>query len=565
MSGFSGVIILKQELEKKLENFKFPAKTQSHFERRGVSSGKGYSIQWYSNNKFTDDKYLNQEDTLLVGFDGIRLDGEMFKNGQSKDEFIASIKATKGSFSALYFDTNSKELLLFADQTSSRQIFYFCNDSFFAFSSSIFLLVDILKHFDVSLNLSEPASYMMLSLGYLLEDYTLVSEIKKVKAGHYTTLSNNIVHQHIYHNFYKETIYTKLTDDLLKELDVRFKHSIKLEYEKDIQSNYNHLATLSGGLDSRLNVMLANEYGYKDITAVTFSEGFKSDELTARRISSDLALKHIVLLLNNGFQLYDIETPLLLNNCSVYYFGAAQTLAAARRINFEHYGLFHNGGLAESSKGGYLNAPNHLAPALQKHYAVSDQYFHKIGDTLIKSILDAYPNDEMFVTYNRGFNAIHNGSWMTMPFTDSVYSYMDTDFADLAYAIDPKLRYRGKMTVEWIKQKHPSLARYPWQYGINPTNNERRIFMAKVMNKLKRYVYKNNDVPVPFDEWYKKDINLRTFIENQYKNSLAWGFLPNQLKKDVEDLFNQGNVTEKLLCVSFLKSIEMLFIEQTND
>jgi len=564
MSGFSGIVVFDNKLKAKLKSFQFPQKTQGFFELQNEVNADDYIIRHYTNGKFLKDKVLIAEDEICFGFDGIKLQSGDFNINDSKADFITKITKTKGAFSALHYDQSAKELTLFADHTASRQLFYFWSKEFAAFSSSIFLLREILAHFNIKTSLSELASYMMLSLGYLLEDFTLVNEIKKIKAGEYISISNDKVTHYQYHNYYRETAFSKVNDELIEELDIRFRKSLELEYQKDLTYGYDHLATLSGGLDSRLNVMLAHEYGFENITALTFSEGFKSDELTARKISSDLALKHIVLLLNNGFQLYDIETPLRLNNCAVYYFGAAQTLAAVKQLSFKQYGLFHNGVLAESSKGGYLNAPYHQAPSLQRRYAVSDKLFSRIGDDLVKSILQSYPNDEMFVTYNRGFNAIHNGTWMTLPFTDTTYSYMDLEFADLAYSINPALRCEGRLTIDWMQKTHPLLMNYPWKYGINPTNDKSKIFVAKLAYKLKRKFLGTNDVPVPFDEWFKKDNNLRTFIDYQFAKSISWPYLSEPLKKDVKSLFEHGSVTEKFLSVSFLKSIELLFI-RTNE
>jgi asparagine synthase (glutamine-hydrolysing) len=563
MSGFSGILVFKKDLEKKLGEFIFPGVIQNHYSKKAQVSNSEFAVHWYNNSKFEKDGFLIFKNKHVFGFDGIRLDSGKPINSESGDTFLTSVLASKGTFSAVYLNGLSNELVLFADQTASRQVFYYRNSAFVAFSSSIFQLISIIKHFNISISLCEPASYMMLSLGYMLEDYTLISEIKKVKAGTFVTLNAKGQSDNMHHQYYREVKYERLTNDLINELDNRFKKSIELEYQKDREYGFENLSTLSGGLDSRLNVMLAHEYGFKDITVLTFSEGFKSDELTARRISADLNLKHLVLLLNGGFQLYDMTNPLMLNNCSVYYFGAAQTLAAVKRINFTNYGLFHNGGLAESSKGGYLDGLEYHKPTLQKRYAVSQKLFDQIGNELIRDILSRYPNDEMFATYNRGFNAIHNGSWMTMPFTQSVSTYMDLDFADIAYAIHPKLRFGGYLTVEWIKKLHPNLCKYPWQLGLKPTNNKALQLAARVKYKIKRTITGRNDSPVPFSEWYNSSPNLRSFVNTQFRESPSWEMLQKDMITDIQDLFVTGTVTEKLLCISYLKSVEMLFLKDT--
>lgn len=559
MSGFSGIFTFNKEYQGKWKSFTFPDNINKFFKKKDELREELFVASHYTNDKFSNDKFLKTNINSSIGFDGVMLKGTDFADNLSKDEIIQSITNTKGSFTAIHFNSVSKELFLFADQTGSRQFFYFVNDDFAAFSSSIFLLTDILKHFEIKISLSEQASYMMLSLGYMLEDFTLVNEIKKIKAGEYIHISEGESKNHRYHNYYRDLEFSKVNEDLLFELDLRFKKSIKLEYSKDLNYNYEHIATLSGGLDSRLNVMLAHEYNFKNITALTFSEGFKSDELIAREISSDLSLKHIILLLNNGFQLYDIETPLMLNNCSVYYFGAAQTLAAVSRLNLSNFGLFHNGGLAESSKGGYLGAPYHEEPSLRRRYVVSDKLFSRLDEGMINSILQSYPNDEMFVTYNRGFNAIHNGSWMTLPFTDTTYTYMDLEFAHFAYSIDPAIRFNAKLTIDWMQNKHPKLVNYQWKYGIKPTNSGTKLLLGKVASRLKRELKGTSDVAMPFDDWYKKDIKLQSFVDEQYNRSLSWEFIPNSVGKDVQFLYNQGNTVEKFLCISFLKSVEMIF------
>jgi asparagine synthase (glutamine-hydrolysing) len=560
MSGFTGIYIYNSLLTERLTGFSFPENLLGFYPLVNKEEDPLFRLCLYSNAKFNADTFLVRNKNV-IGFEGVSLTkNNGFMKVNSAAEFIGESSFAKGSFSGVFIDEINDEQVLLTDQTGSKQLFYFWSQDFFAFSSSIFLLTKILSHFNIQTTLSVSASYMLLSLGYLLEDFTLISEIKKIKAGYCIKASSKDIVIEKYHDFYKKTEYNQCKLDLLVELDSRFKKSLLLEYAKDTEYNYSHLATLSGGLDSRLNVMLAHKYGYLDITCLTFSEGFKSDELTARKISSDLSLKHIVLLLNNGFQLYDIVTPLILNNCSVYYFGAAQTLAAVKRINFTDYGLEHNGGLAESSKGGYLSGFEHREPMLSKRYAVSGKLFDRLDNGLLQEIFNRYQNEEMFVTYNRGFNAIHNGSWMSQPYTNVVYTYMDTDFAELAYAVHPKLRYGGYLTIEWINKLHPELAKYPWLRGIRPTNNKYLNLYAKFSYRLELILTSNADIPVPLEEWYNNNIELKNFILMQYNYPDIWQLLPKELQKDIRFLFDQGTVAEKLLCISFLKSIELLFI-----
>lgn len=559
MSGFSGIHIYDDDLAELMENYRFPGNLVGFFIQKGLIGNDHWKIAHYGNSRFVKDSFLKNSTTQITGIDGTVLKIENnFSEAVDIKGFIDIIRKTKGSFSALYKDIVNEELLLFTDQTGSRQIFYYWNSQLFAFSSSIFLLISILRHFQIKISLSEPASYMMLSLGYMLEDYTLVSEIKKVKAGNYIRISRNGVSINKYHDYYQEVKYNHISEDLLVELNDRFINSLKLEYEKDISYDYKHLATLSGGLDSRMNVMLALNIGYGDITCLTFTEGNSEDENTASLITSDYSLRHVILKLCNGIQLFEIEDPLILNNCSVYYFGAASTFTAIKYINATLFGLMHNGGLAESSKGGYLSGKTHREPSLDIRYAVSDKLFSRLDPHILSDIFRGYQNEEMFITYNRGFNAINNGLWMVQPYTDSVSTYMDLDFAEVAYACDPCLRYNGYLTIEWINQLHPALARYPYRYGLRPTNKKSRIMYGKVKSRCEKYCE-------TFLSSIIKPKSLKTligdldgFLYHKFQNSSAWPFITPSIQQDIQILFKSTKLEEKLLSVSFVKSVELL-------
>ena len=216
--------------------------------------------------------------------------------------------------------------------------------------------------------------------------------------------------------------------------------------------------------------------------------------------------------------------------------------------------------MAESSKGTYLAGKEHRSPVLDRHFRISEKMFDRLDTSLLNDIFKKYLTDEMFVTYSRGFNAAHNGSWMTLPFTDSVSTYMDTDFADLAYSIHPKLRYGGFLTVEWIKSLNPEVGNYPWHRGIKPTNNLVKLLASRVSYRLKLIVTQKQDNPFPIDEWYQANPGLRQFVKSQFDNSDSWELIPNEIQKDIKSLFLNGSVAEKLLCISYLKSIELLFI-----
>ncbi|WP_157231626.1 hypothetical protein [Cecembia lonarensis] len=513
----------------------------------------------YDNNNPVKTSFISSENNEVFGVSGALTNGE-FGFANELGSFEKNFKKVSGTFSYFSFGANAESVFLANDPVGSKQIFYYDHDDFFLFSSSIFWIKEMLKKFGKSYQLFEPAAYMLLSMGYLLEDFTLIDGVKKLTAGKCISVKNNHVEIAQYHSFYEDVKHHQLNKDLIHQLDLLFKDSLDHAYSFDIRQGKSHLSTLSGGLDSRLTLMLGHKYGFRDITALTFSQGYTDDETVARRICEDLKIEHMVLLQNGGSYLLDVDTPLILNNCSVYYFGAAQTYNISKKINFDSFGLAHHGGLAESSKGGYLFQENHTEPRLDKRYAVSARLFDRIPGEILDNIFKNYPTDEMFVTYNRGFNAIHNGNWMMQPFAHTTYPYMEANFASLAYSISPKLRYNARLTIDWLNTNHPDLAKYPWHYGIPPTKNQFKIFGAKVYNKVVRQFTNSNNTYIPLDYWYSTNGRFKSLIDG-VKNELEERstFLPNKLFKDIDELYSKGNIFEKMLCLSLVRSIALLF------
>ena len=67
--------------------------------------------------------------------------------------------------------------------------------------------------------------------------------------------------------------------DAVEQLDVLFRKAVSRCFEKDKAYGYNnHLASLSGGIDSRMVNFVAKELGYKKISNYTFGQSF-SDEV----------------------------------------------------------------------------------------------------------------------------------------------------------------------------------------------------------------------------------------------------------------------------------------------
>ncbi len=569
MSGFSGYMIKSPVFQAQLDAFTFGSTQNELFPYQSEIQTPQLRVAWYSNQKFKRDKGLVQNKSIVFGFDGINLTKDTSKENWINQDNLQAIEMAaatnslatyfrplKGTFQAFYYNEARQSLTLVTDHTGSKPFFYFEDETVFIFSSSLFFVKEMLVYLGIKTSLNTIAAYEFVTFGYLLANHTLVQEIKKLEPAQ--LLNASIAAQSTIQTYYKfnnQVQINQVNAAVFEQLDDLFVRSIKLEYNKDLQYGFSHFGHISGGLDSRLNVMLANELGYTNQTNITFGQDQSSDEQIAREITNDLGHLHLIVKLGDGNYLQQPTLPLILNNCSVYYFGAAQTLLANQQLNFDVFGLTHNGILAESSKGGYLKNAYH-EPAHANRWGVSTTLLSRIQSEV--EAIAQQTNDELFALYNRGFNAIHNGTWMTEPFTSSVYTYMEPDFADFAFSIDPQYRVNGNLTIDWMNFKHPKVNQYRWKYDALPTSNKHRLLAARIQNRLKIIFGKKDAVAIPVQKWFESNPSLTALLYKQYQLNAIEN---KQLAADLKLLSEQGSTFEKLLVFNFFCAFKLLFPE----
>ena len=117
----------------------------------------------------------------------------------------------------------------------------------------------------------------------MLNDLTPISGVNKLLYGTILQLDieNKTFSTSKYFELPKHTINSTPTSELLLNFSETLSSAIAYEWNKDQLYNYTHFSFLSGGLDSRFNVLMANHLGYNGIHSLTFSESGTLDELIA--------------------------------------------------------------------------------------------------------------------------------------------------------------------------------------------------------------------------------------------------------------------------------------------
>jgi asparagine synthase (glutamine-hydrolysing) len=529
--------------------------------------------------KFENDKILKENDDYIILIEGVILNSKkLIKKYNENDLFNTVInmykingekffEEFKGSFSGIFYDKKVDKWLIYTNHVGDKQVFYFFNKDFFIFGSEIDYIIDFMKHNKISYTFDENGAYCLLTYGYMLEDYTLFKEIKKLNAGKYIKLHNKNFQIKTYYKLDNTPNEDLKEEDIIEDIDLLFRNAVKLEFEKDIEYGYKHIASLSGGLDSRMTVWVAHEIGYNKQLNYTFSQSDYLDETISKHIARDLNHEWVFKFLDNGNYLCDIDSMIDINFGNCIYSGNAHVKNFADIFNFNDYGLLHTGQLGDVIIGTYYSTkdPN-------KQFKHGDGAYSNKMIKYVKNIVlsEKYVNEEIFKFYNRGFTGILQGNLPPQRYTEVISPFLDVDFLNYCLKIPLKYRYNHYIYFKWILKKYPEAAKYKWE-SINGKITDKKInFLGryvtlktlpkKIFIKLfKKSPFNSKNNMNPFGYWYKNNEELSKYFESFYNNNIKKLKFNDNLEKIVIDLYINGQVREKTQILTLLGFLKKYF------
>jgi len=526
--------------------------------------------------KFNDDKIFKEDDNIFVCVDGTILNAKDLRNKYVVSNNFKLIKKMykkngssfidefRGSFSGVIYNKKRDIWHIFTDHLSLKPIFYFWDNlnKCLIFGSEFKVIIDVMHSLGYKPKLCELGGYFLLTFGYMLGNYTLVDEVKRLQPGSILTFNNGTINIIQYYKLTSNPYNLDSPEKTIGILDERFKIAIKQEYEKDLEYKYKHIISLSGGLDSRMNTAYAKKLKYKDLLCITFSQSDYLDEKIAKKIASDFNYEFLFHSLDNGNYLMDIKSPLVANSGLILYSGAAHSLSTLSLIDWTDFGLLHSGQMGDPFLGSYLLKPSHskLSFDMIKNIAYSTKLTNRITLSALENLANEYESGEMFGFYNRGINGIFNGDLVGQCFSETVSPFLYIDFLDYVVKIDPKYRYKKQIYLKWIIKFAPEIVKYPWEKtNAKITVNSFEMFSKRVYRYIKRKAFGPNpkDSMNPFEYWFNSNLNLRNFISNYFENHIDLLIDNSSLKKDVEFLFNKGNFLEKTQVLTLLAAMKM--------
>ena len=450
-----------------------------------VLSGDGYEISWRTCNKFSNDKFLIENEHCIILIEGVVVNNHLLMERYNASDWKSCVGTMldahgdsfynefRGSFCGVVHYKDNGRWLFFTDHIGDKQVFCAKLKNGWVIGTEVSYMIETLKANGITPSLDRDGCYMALTLGFVIEDKTLFSQIRKLPAGHFWTLEQGEMQETCYHRFSNKP--REMTpEEAVEGIDRLFKEAVRLNFEKDLEYGYKHWSTLSGGLDSRMTVWVAHELGYKDQLNLTFSQSDYADFRIAQQISKDLRHDFLFKTLDNGNCIYALDDVTRITGGSACFFGVSHTWSLFNKLDYSEYGIVHTGELGDVIIGSYQQSTmDYDVPISIGDGAYSTELLDRLKDYKLKY---DYGSCEMYMMYNRGFCFVGQGTLgYDHRYTENLSPFCNVDFMEFCFSIPLKYRFKHKIYFDWILQKHPEAARYIWEGSggyIKPIDNE---------------------------------------------------------------------------------------------
>ena len=538
-------------------------------------------------NKFLNDKLFLETEKFIIITEGVILNSKDLIIKYQKNNFGLTVlemidqnpndffNEFRGSFSGLVYDKQSDCLQIYTDHIGSKQVFYSQTNKGFCFGSEINFLTEFYKNNNIQYSLDISGAYLLLTFGFMLEDYTLFKEFKKLKPGHYLKFQNGKIKNIQYYRLNNTPNYNLSEEEIVNNIDALFRQAVKRAFEKDNEYGYKHLADLSAGLDSRMTTWVAHDLGYSEnIVNVTFSQTNYWDEFTPKAISNELKHDWIFKSLDNGSCLKLLEPVVKITSGGAFYFGNSHGKSVLDLINTQLFGITHSGQIGDVIIGTFYSSLD-----MNKPFTLSDGVYSKVllNRLNLGMLKDTYENEEIFKFYGRAFTGANQGLLTSQEFLETFSPFYEIEFMNFCLTIPLELRFGHYIYDKWVVTKYPDAAKYPHNEGRKITGKKphwirvgnryvkSNEFIQRTWNYLLRKIgiirsgtTSKNDMN-PFDYWYQTNQDVKNFMDSYFQTNIIRLSEFSELQKDCINMYNNHKVIEKVQVLTLLAVMKLYF------
>ena len=571
MSGIYGSFLKKSKHKNLYSNF-------SNFNLNSIKNEiiyKDITLGRCVLNKNHNDRFFDENDDFIVCFEGINYTKEL----RTIDDFIKSykkeglsfVKRLKGCFSGFLLDKQEEKIFIFNDHLASRSIFYyFSPEEGFIFSSELKLISKLMSTNGIHKNLDLDGVYLLALYGHLLDDITILEEVKRLPYSSIITYDINAQTCNVdsWFKYSKEKKSDMTLDEAIKGIDELMVSAIREEWNKDIEYGKKHFSLLSGGMDAKTNVLIAKSLGFSKMNTLTFGQSKSSDVKIAEDVSVKNGFDHTTMLLDNGNYLVEdtFKKYISVTDGLMMFHTSSHMQSSIEKVNFEDFAVLHSGQIGDLLFGSFIkrNGYNLIKNKDSIGYTGFIRNINALNKiTKLDLILERYSKNQDYELYTyeqRVNNAVTTGDRAVSNWVDHVSPFYDKKLIEFCLTIPDEFKINESIYFKWLAKKHPNVLQFKWdKIEMAPTNSFKikygKIF-KKYYNGAKKYFKWNYESMTPFSKWIKTNPaileNLNTIFNseiNKIENLELKNDLETIFKADVFEYRNKFAVVTTLLAI----------------
>lgn len=508
-----------------------------------------------TNNFYSDN--INYDGVSSVFFDGYVTNKEELCNTTEKsagfywkrkfEELINDSEFPnnlRGGFCGFKSD-DFMEISLFVDHTGNRPLYYYYDKRIFLLSNRMNAIIRFLQLNNIKYTINQRAIEYFLEFGFLLDDSTLVQNVKRVEPGTIVEVDFNkqtVSKKKYYYVDNEKSIDVKDYDELIFELDYYFKQAIERQFKLDAHFNRKSVVELSGGLDSRMTTLVANELGYENQLSLICAPYNHLDYSIAIQVADYFGNDVVAYEINDCKWMDEISETLFDSNWSCNFMYAAPLRYCYRTIDLKNCGGSHTGTLGDAILSTIYNES---AINFAKPKGKENAYTKKL--TYKKNINPLYNNNEKYSINVTGMLGIQSSNIWKNNYLEWNSPFMDVDLMDFIFKIPFRLRSNYKIYLDWIERFHETATKFGWEKwnGFLPTKEGRKEWIKSGKSREYQDVYSGCIVT-----WDKKYNEYFLYLINECES-----YIDEKLLNDSKVLYNTGFFHEKCMAISVLESI----------
>ncbi len=496
-----------------------------------------------------------------------------------------------GSFCGFIYDINNCILNVFTDHVGSRPVYIYSHANGFFVDTSLKNLAISIRRANLPLNLSTYGSYCLLAYGFMVDNSTLIESVEKISSATIQSISqtnNNLI---IKSNLYWQGLqlldvsgletYRSYKESVNLLID-RFKSAVALEYEKDTEYHRSHIATLSGGLDSRSCLFYATSLGIKGIKTICYSQSGYLEEIIAKKISAYCNCGYIYFSLDGGDYLLDIDKAIASTEGMTTFRPIAHSLHVFSFLTWEKFGLLHTGLLGDAVIGGIYCGNNKFSNGIEiatrlnpKNIRIMNSRYKEKATGFFNAITDFKSlasfnssSAESVVFKNRGLNGILQSNLGASQFTNTASPFLNKDVLEASFEVPSKFRENYRFYLDWLKQSIPEATKFVWEgTGMRPVLWGTPIPPKSIPVKVRKLFLKmiSSEAPEPSRHPYVYWLNRNKFLNAGLSEYFDDHIFLLERHPDILLFANAamewGEVCSQLRVITLLGSIKYLGLE----